>query len=217
MRNLKNCFRLTVVFGLTGSAAPQPVAGQPGQELKLTAPVYDYAGLGRATFQLAARDTRRIFIDAGVNLELVFCPVSAADIGKEFSCLPDPAKLRVTLKILPETMARRLVRAPDEMGRSMVTTAYVFLDRIEDFAKGDRKLRNQLLGHVFAHELGHLILGHGTHSKAGIMKPLWVGDMSQLRQGSLLFHPAEVKRIRSWAMEQSGLGTQQPGSSRPIN
>jgi hypothetical protein len=170
----------------------------------LKVPVYDYAGVEEASLPQAASEARRIFAGTGVKLELIFCPMRVADIGSEYSCLPDPEARKVTLAILPPEMARRLARPDTEMGRSMGDHAQIFLDRIESFAGGNRRLRDQLLGHVLAHELGHLVLGPGHHSPAGIMSSLFgIRETAQLRQGTLLFHAAEAKRIREWVLAQA--------------
>jgi hypothetical protein len=46
----------------------------------------------------------------------------------------------------------------------------------------------ELLGHVVAHELGHLLLGSNAHSSLGIMRPHWSAEeLQSLRMGKLLF------------------------------
>lgn len=46
----------------------------------------------------------------------------------------------------------------------------------------------RVLGHVMAHELGHLVLGSNAHSRQGIMCPNWHRDELHLAStGSLLF------------------------------
>ena len=46
----------------------------------------------------------------------------------------------------------------------------------------------EVLGHVMAHELGHLLLGSNAHSSLGIMRPHWSGEeLQSLRMGKLLF------------------------------
>ena len=49
-----------------------------------------------------------------------------------------------------------------------------------------------------AHEVGHLLLGHNSHSVGGIMHVPWDQDelVTALR-GRLLFHPAQVKQIQA--------------------
>ena len=56
---------------------------------------------------------------------------------------------------------------------------------------------SQMLGHVMAHEMGHLLLPYGAHSVTGLMRPDW--DRSQVQaanRGLLTFTPAQAGLIR---------------------
>ncbi len=56
---------------------------------------------------------------------------------------------------------------------------------------------SQLLGHVMAHELGHLLLPYGAHVVAGVMRPEW--DRAQVKnaaKGLLTFTPDQAALIR---------------------
>ena len=64
---------------------------------------------------------------------------------------------------------------------------------------------SQLLGHVMAHELGHLLLPHGAHSAAGLMRPAL--DRAQVRAaiaGLLTFTPDQAALIRARLQNVSG-------------
>jgi hypothetical protein len=142
--------------------------------------------------------TSRIIGTAGIRLKMALCPISPFETREKIRCGHGPNSEGFTMNILPGTMARHLSRPPGEFGRSLASDAYVFLDRIDDVNEGDRRGRDLLLGYILAHELGHLLLGHGSHSRAGIMKAVVVpDDIVQLRQGTVTFHPAEAKRIRN--------------------
>ena len=48
-----------------------------------------------------------------------------------------------------------------------------------------------LLGHVIAHEIGHLLLGTNAHSWMGIMRATVAGrGVAEHRNGKVTFHPA---------------------------
>lgn len=85
------------------------------------------------------------------------------------------------------------------------TYANVFYDRLRAFER-DREISPvALLGHVMAHEIGHL-LGLSSHSNLGIMQAAW--DEDQLRRaerGELLFSVEESRSIR-----QKLAGTKEP-------
>jgi hypothetical protein len=53
------------------------------------------------------------------------------------------------------------------------------------------------LGTVIAHELGHLLLGSHAHSYAGVMTPIWRGEVLQLEaMGCLLFTHDQASLMR---------------------
>ncbi len=53
------------------------------------------------------------------------------------------------------------------------------------------------LGSVMAHELGHLLLGSNSHSRAGIMRAHWQGeDLYRLARGNLQFTDEQGEHMR---------------------
>jgi hypothetical protein len=72
--------------------------------------------------------------------------------------------------------------------------AGVFHDRVRQ--PGASIDEAELLGSVVAHELGHLLLGTGQHSAAGIMKGEWRYKQSILvAQGLLRFDTGQRRRM----------------------
>ena len=74
---------------------------------------------------------------------------------------------------------------------------WVFYPRIRAYSAELGHGPSQLLGHVMAHELGHLLLPYGAHSVAGLMRPAW--DRAQVRaaaEGLLTFTPDQAGLIR---------------------
>ena len=74
------------------------------------------------------------------------------------------------------------------------TTRLSFYDRVKQLSMTVTEPVG--LGHVIAHELGHLLLGAGYHSVAGIMKGSWSSrQVLSAAQGVLQFQPGERLRI----------------------
>ena len=56
---------------------------------------------------------------------------------------------------------------------------------------------SELLGSVMAHELGHLLLGSNSHSRAGIMRARWQGEeVNLLSRGNLRFTREQGEHMR---------------------
>ncbi len=76
--------------------------------------------------------------------------------------------------------------------------ALVFYDRIRAYSAELGLEASQMLGHVIAHELGHLLLPHEAHSLVGLMRPAW--DKAQVTgavRGLLAFTPDQADLIRA--------------------
>ena len=85
----------------------------------------------------------------------------------------------------PRGMIVRVVGAPESaapgmLGCSVVdvqqgagTLATLYADRIESLANRTRVDPGTLLGRAVAHEIGHLLLGTSSHSRAGLMRAGW--------------------------------------------
>ena len=61
----------------------------------------------------------------------------------------------------------------------------VFVDRVEYVARGAQEDVGDVLGHVIAHEIGHVLLGPGAHSTGGLMAASL--DLPRLALGGLWF------------------------------
>ena len=90
-------------------------------------------------------------------------------------------------------------------GGSCVT---IFGDRIEPMAAANPRKTAALLGHVLAHELGHVLQGIARHSDSGVMKARWT--QSEIRTMSvepLLFNDDDAALLRqaSWFVKQTAL------------
>ena len=102
-------------------------------------------------------------------------------------------------------MAERLRPAQESFGfalypddGSFATVANVFAHDAEQLA-GRRGMRQGvILGHLMAHEVGHLLVGAGSHSAVGIMHVPWhLKELEIIRQGAMTFTPKEAERMRT--------------------
>jgi hypothetical protein len=74
----------------------------------------------------------------------------------------------------------------------------VFLDRVSDYANRNPLYMPRILGHVLAHEIGHVLQGTGRHSRSGVMKAHWdEDDYITMRTKNLGFIREDAAAIES--------------------
>ena len=167
-------------------------AGRP----RMTLIECDMAGIPSKIRSGAKRETIRIFERAGVDVVWV-------DAGP--ACKTPSMHGRFTVVIIHEP--------PKEWGKPKATgfaptrtgayrRAYVFYDRVTAMANPSTtnhvpETTSVILGHVVAHELGHLLLPGDAHSPNGIMRHQWNYRLwEEAAAGRLLFTPDQSRLIR---------------------
>jgi hypothetical protein len=158
--------------------------------------VNDYVTLSPDMLELARAEANRIFQD--INVEIVWLERGDARFD-------DPFVLNsvVVVQILSPEMAKRM-KGPRCMGRAVRGSrmVHVFYDGIEALARqveGSSSARraNQtasILGHVIAHEIGHLLLPTAAHSVSGIMQARM--DSKRASLGALFFTRSQGEEMR---------------------
>jgi hypothetical protein len=158
-------FTTIVVAIAVGTVAfERSAAGQPHHVHTIEILVMNEAEVPRELLQRAQDQAARIFQPTEVRL-------TWSDPTIAISTSHDAA-LRLTLKIISKP---KLDGVTESMGLAIKggTLAYVFYDRVTEFARQRRCESTQVLGHVLAHELGHLLLQRRPHSVNGVMRGSW--------------------------------------------
>ena len=76
------------------------------------------------------------------------------------------------------------------------TTANIYVDRLSAVADGRKYRGGVVLGAMIAHEMGHLLLGVGSHSKMGLLTLPWGPKvLAAADQGRLGFTKKESRRL----------------------
>jgi hypothetical protein len=74
----------------------------------------------------------------------------------------------------------------------------LFRDRVNDMLNAHASSAGAILGHILAHEIGHVLLGTASHSRTGLMKPGWNSlDLGAMLASRLEFAPVESEMIRN--------------------
>jgi hypothetical protein len=191
-------------FLALGTLVALNALGQETPTRRLAIWLMNYSGIAEPELILAENEAARILDRAGIRARWVHCPTPAEQIdddSPECQWLPDFAVLLVQIR--PRSMASGVDRWAEVFGRSLIPKnglgkyAFVYSDGATLLAKEQESERPCMLGHLVAHEIGHLLLGTGRHSSRGIMRSPWNGaDLTRAMQGRLLFSTQESERIR---------------------
>ena len=147
----------------------------------------------------------RIFSAAGLELEWINCgdsnePASVAQHCTEVT-YPTHLQLRILFRPRNLTASTLGISYLDEKGSGCYSE--IFATQADDLAL-DSWFRAVLLGHVMAHEIGHLLLGTNSHSPLGLMRAHWEAvDLERAAKGQLLFTAQESERMKRRAQTAS--------------
>jgi hypothetical protein len=192
----------TVMLGLNGPGRPA-LAGAAG--LTLHVRVDDHAAVSDAILRSAKAIATRIYLNIDVGLVWVGPAGSTPDgrADRETRNVPD-ANATFRIIIVAPGLADRVDADPKALGvaagdaRQSGHVAYVFYDRVRILSVRYEERGGAILGHVMAHELGHLLLPYETHAESGLMRMDWSReDLEHAAHGLLLFTPPEAALIRS--------------------
>lgn len=76
--------------------------------------------------------------------------------------------------------------------------ADVFYGRVFELHRDRNVPVPEVLGHVVAHEIGHLLLGLDAHSISGIMRALWEAEeLKAMERGRLVFSSQQSELMRA--------------------
>jgi hypothetical protein len=176
-----------------------------GADLQITVHLYDYSGMQSTAILDVQRAAEVPLRMANIQVQWRDCPVVSSGAATPATCgsnTDDPTHLVVV--VLPESMSHKMAPRPLKFGAAVSgrdggfpTQAYVFADRVTDFAKAGMIPRIPVLGAIMAHEIGHLLLGDESHSPAGIMSGRWRPEQIKLAlMGLLTFNPQQAEQMR---------------------
>ena len=169
-------------------------AGASGQQQQITVGLENALIVPFAVLAQAQATASRIYAAIGVNL--TWRSNGKGEISMQFDT-------GVAATDHPGAMA---YAAPYAQGGTRI---HVLIDRLQD--PRSPRLSGLYLGHVMAHELGHVLEGISRHSDSGVMKARWdATDFEQMAFRPLSFSDADVELIRSGVarrMARPGEGT----------
>jgi hypothetical protein len=202
---------LALASALTGLGHVEAAAVSQ-TSLAITIHVRNYAGVAPRTLAEAEAVATGIFASAGIESRWTDS-VLAADSNQENSAAhPDFTLADIQISIFPHVMYDSARLPKNVMGlapgngpdRQIV---YIFESNIEArfwkllsaklSGRMERRVsKGQILGHVMAHEIGHVLLNQQVHSAHGIMRGEWdIADFRTMTSGTLLFTPQQADNL----------------------
>ena len=160
----------------------------------MTVLILNHAGIPREVLAEAQAVASKIYAAVGVKI-----------VWTEPSAVPRPSSaFRLTVTILAKaglsgrSRSAAMGNAPGVNGSAApAKRAYAFYDRIEEFARERGLGTATTVGCVMAHEIGHLLLGSHSHSRAGLMRALWGHEeVLAIAAGVLAFSESEAKALQ---------------------
>jgi hypothetical protein len=171
--------------------------------------VYAYAPVSSAHLKLAKEVATGIYTNLGVPVEWVECYLAEEGLNSN----PECSRLTPTtlvVRILPRSQAERFKQPHFVFGFAQTVHsggfgyyASVFYHRVEELSGSFTSSTPVVLGHVIAHEMGHLLLGHGSHSRTGLMTANWDRkELERVNQRTFIFNSQQAKEIRARFLER---------------
>ena len=202
---------IPVNASLWGGATPD---GLTEEKAQVTVSVYNDAAVPEEVLSRAEQAASRIFQGAGIGVTWLNCRLPAASEEASRACrqvaFPKHLHLRIVRKAAGLKGEAMGVSFQGEDGLGCF--ADLFYEPMEKLASSDGTNVASLLGHVAAHEIGHLLLGTNSHAVAGIMQARWRSD--ELTSGAperMVFLDRESQK-----MKERLLGARQASTREPL-
>ena len=197
---------------------------------RLTLRVYNYANVDAGVLKDARVQTERILRQVGVETGWLNCPTSPQDLAANRACSKSPGADHVILNLLPDAMSMKYGFRRGIFGFALPTAKgqpgtkiSLFFERVLDLAyygevgTGFEDAQAIILGHMMAHEIGHLLLGPDSHGPSGVMSFPWVKrTLTQMERGRLQFTDEEAVRIRREVLRRAHLADRASARPKPL-
>ncbi len=186
-------------------------SAQDEGNLTVTVRIYNYAQVSGDMLAEAQRKADAIFSRLGVETEWLHCPLNQEERRRNRACGRPCGPAHFVMYLLPRSMTEWATYAGDSVGVARVRDTSIFMYRVTELAR--QPLSTGLcrlavvLGHLMAHELGHLLLGPGSRSSTGIMSYPWRTKQLELAvRGRLFFTREQRERIRAGLRKRLAAG-----------
>ena len=194
-----------VLAVVIGSVRLSSARERADEELPITIQIHDYWHVPTESLSRASAVVTNTYEKIGVRTEWLDVvrqgdKPRAGKHRRETSRIPNA---QLTIIILTKEMAARGQIADGALGMAAVADegmgriAYAIYDRVRDTASRAGIGDADLLGFVMAHEIGNLLLPHGSQPESGLMRGRWtIRDFRRIDVANLEFSPLQASQIR---------------------
>ncbi len=206
-------FSLLLGAPRSSQAAPQESA-KASTEINVR--IYNYAAVPEQRMARTQRHAAMVFTKVGLDPIWLDCRLSSAEPIKDAACEEPLRPTDIVLRILPRKMAARLGVKHAICGFALPAkklgfgTATIFHQRVDElvsqgsFSVDRNSAQALVLGHIIAHEIGHLLLGKGSHASRGLMSFPWnKKELKEAAWGGLAFTRGQTRRVRNAMVERT--------------
>lgn len=168
--------------------------------VQLRVSVFNSSPFSSSTIESAEGVAGRVLRDVGVQPIWLNCPQQISQEASLGRCseLSFPSHLRLEIVRVSQGLKVSTlgVSFTAEDGRG--TYANIYHEPIKQLGEKTLISPSIILGHVMAHELGHLLLGANSHSSSGLMHFHWtLEDLMEASRGHLMFSKEQCLKIRN--------------------
>lgn len=202
---------LRLLLFLASRLVADTVLAQVPSADRLTLRIYNRAEVAAGALERSKVVADRVFDRVDVEILWLNCSVNQEPIPLNPACRERAAATHLVINILPRGMGRNYGFKRPVFGFALPATdgrpgfyASLFFERVLDLAyhggvgTSFEHAQAIILGHMMAHEAGHLLLGMNSHSPSGVMSFPWDrSTLKRMARGLLGFSPDEAQRIRT--------------------
>lgn len=203
VKTFRKGLRFALLFSLLPTTSTNLLGKAPARvpaSARVTISVYNDAEVPADLLKAAENEASQVFRHAGIEATWLNCRLPAVSEEESQACRETEFPHHLHLRIVPRSLGLKgeTMGISFQAGDGSGCYADLFYEPMERLHQSEGADIASLLGHVAAHEIGHLLLGTNSHSAEGIMQARWTAEeLANSKAGGLVFLEKEAHRMRA--------------------